>query len=309
MAGVWMRAAALVALAACAAGCGERDGDTDAGEKPPPYEVGYERAVALVEGSGLAASRSDDPKAIEQALREVQLNLAAANGDVVCERLTATGRYELARLRGGNAGACAKVVTEIGQRRQRERKRSKVSKVVAVDLFGSRASALLRDPGAGETYRVPFARDAAGRWLLTSLVLLDAEAIDNPPSGPTPPFVDPPRRIPREDLVDVQTDFARDRGESVCDDLTTAGQREAESYGRPGESCPDAVRTIKDRLVARGHQLRSSRLLSASIDGGRATLLVKDPGRPAYRVPVVVGPGDWKLTSLRYAEPIQLARR
>jgi hypothetical protein len=274
---------AAIALAVIVAGCGS----------------GGESA------SGFAAG---DQEMIERTLRDVQLGFAAGDGRAVCRELTATGFYELARLRGGTPGACARVIAEIGRRRRKERTRSKVSELVSADIDGDRASALLRDRGGEKTYRVSFIRDKAGSWKLTSLVLLDAEAIDNPPYGPTPPFDEPPRYIPEEDLYDIQTDFARGRGESVCDDLTPGGRREVRRYGRPGENCADAVRTIKDRLVAGGYQLRSSRLLSVTIAGDRATLLVKDPGRPRYRVPSVRGPGDWKLTSLRHAEPIELSR-
>ena len=237
----------------------------------------------------------------------MQDGLAAGDGRAVCGALTATGVYELGRLRGGEPGACARVVGEFGKRED-EMWKPKTFEVVSVDLHGGRASALVRASGRGAPYRVSFVRDGSGAWKLTSLVLLDADAIDNPPFGPTHPYEEPPREIPQEDLYDIQQDFARDRGASVCDDLTPAGRREVLAYGRAGESCEEAVETIKERLVTRGHQLRSSRLLSVSVDGDRATLLVKDPGRPAYRVPVVIGPGDWKLPSLRHAEPIELAR-
>lgn len=282
MAGRWTTSAALLLMLTGAIGCGGDAGGASDGD-----------------GSGTEA-------AIAQTLLSVQRGLAARDGEAVCGALTATGSYELGRLRGGGPGSCARMVGEIGVR-EHENWKPKAYEIVSVKLNGARASALLRVAG-GEPYRVPFARDKSGAWRLTSLVLLDVEAVDNPPYGPTRPYVEPPRKIPEEDLYDVQGDFARDRGESVCDDLTPAGRRELKPYGPPGESCPDTVRRIKDRLMLGGYQLPFSRLLSVSIDGGRATLLVKDPGRPPYRVPVVIGPGDWKLPSLRYAEPIELVR-
>lgn len=307
-----MATAAAALLATQLAACGNSDEvEAPPSSISPPAAVKYQRATSVAaqhdaDGSDPAAT---DGEQIREVLESVQIGLATGDGRAVCRALTPTGRYELARLRRGGPGACVRVIHEIGQRRRRDGDATDISKVVSVERHGNRASAKVRNtrakPFVGREFGLSFAK-IDGTWRLGSLVLLDTDAIDNLPGGHNPRFYEPPHYTIPEVLYDVQTDYLRYRGNSVCNDLTQAGQREIEKSGIGGrsETCEEIVPELLARSLAQGLQTWSTKVLSVRRSGNRAMMVVKNDGAKPYRVPVIREEGRWLLPTLTLAEPV-----
>jgi hypothetical protein len=267
---------ALIAGAALAAGCGSSDADGGA---------------------------STDP---EEALADIQAALADGDGAAACGALTPTGRYELDRLRTSTpAGGCERVVEEIGERADKPGWDKARPTLQSLTVDGKWAIARVPDAYGNDTV-VPLARRPDGKWALTSLSLLDADAIDAPPYGETPEYDEPARYTPPEVVYDVQTDILRHRVQSVCDDLTRAARRAIEATGEGDDTCETRLAEIVARDLAEGLQPLSSRVVAVRGNGERRTLIVKDIGGPRRKVPIVREEGRWRLTDVRHAVPIEL---
>lgn len=110
----------------------------------------------------------------------------------------------------------------------------------------------------------------------------------------------------KEVLTDVQADFPLLKGVHVCRDLSREMRRELRrSRLASSGKCDDGVVELALRNRAAGIDPLYSKVISIDVDGGRASAVVHDPGRPPRAVPFVrKGAGAWKLASLQAVEPI-----
>jgi hypothetical protein len=138
-------------------------------------------------------------------------------------------------------------------------------------------------------------------------------------SWPKPDFYDPHGASEeiqiREVITDVQRDFPARIGSGVCHELTPAGRREIVDTGISAyDTCKLIVPEIVRRMRAQGVAPRFPKVLKVTIDGARATALLREPGGEPYRIPLVKLPGidnGWKLPSLALLQPVgneQLAK-
>lgn len=101
-------------------------------------------------------------------------------------------------------------------------------------------------------------------------------------------------------LNDLQASFIAVDGKRFCGHLTRGGQAEVVRYGKavsmPG-SCPAIITKISKATRDAGVKQRPSRMLSARINGKKATALVKDANRRPEPMHFVKVDGSWKLPS------------
>ena len=241
------------------------------------------------------------------ALHEIQANLAAGHGAQVCRDLSSVGRIEVVTSGVGEQATCEQVVETIGAR-GRPATLERPWKVRSVTIRdGGQATILAAGPDGSPRY-VGFVRERRGVWKLATIESLVPGGLDVPTAGPGHDFGDPqdvgPKAAIKEVLYDIQSDFPRGLGSSVCWELSEAGQREIETSGIGSGSCQRRIPSIAKRALAAGFEPRFSRIRSVRIRGGRAGALVREPDGSLRRVPFVKGPHGWKAPSLTVAESI-----
>lgn len=276
----WAATISMVAAMSLAAGCGD-DEDDHAAKTPPQNPKG----------------------AIAKALNGIVSDLAAGNGAGVCGALSRAAAIEVATAGYGRLARCEDVIEAIAAKRGKRDGKALRYEVVSARRDGARATALVRTPGERPRY-FGFTQASDGTWRLPGLESLAPDAVRPPPEGPGSDFSDPAQggakaKI-REVIYDLQGDFPRGLGDSVCFELSAAGRREVEASGIGKGECADRIPEIARRALANGIGPRSSKILSVEVDGGRATAVLRDPGGPPYRAHLTFGPEYWKMARLHY---------
>lgn len=244
---------------------------------------------------------------IHDDLPRIQAELVAGNGPGVCESLSGAGEIETVTSGIGRLTECADVVEWIAARGRRLRVDEKPWKVRAITLR-DREAMVLAAAADGSSRYATFVETEKGEWKLDSLTALAPAALDNDPLGPGHDFSDPrgvsEKARVAEVVYDIEGDFPRGLGNSVCHELTPAGQRQIEQSAVGSGSCVDRIPEIAKRALAAGIAPRSSKVVSVQVDGRRATALLRDPATPPYRVDLELGSPDWKLVRITALLPI-----
>jgi hypothetical protein len=314
----WRAGARAVAVALAAvtlgllAGCGGGDDDggdakAQSGTSGGAEEISYKRAGELAD---IDDRLVDDPPGVkadvDEVLEDLQVSIALVQGLMACAELSTVAEMAVAQSVGSNdRRACRDVVDAIGEKRRKLGQKSPLSKVLSVSVRGNEATARVLYPD-GEIRYIPFVEDSDVVWRASSLDLVDDEAVEPSPEGPGSDKSDPrglsERELIEEVVYDLEGDFLLGKGSSVCFELTEDGQREIEQSGIGNGGCAQRIPTITKRALARGYQPRYSRIGKVTIDGKRATAVVKPTLRPRQQVHFVKTEGldgGWKATSVR----------
>lgn len=278
------------------------------------WRVAVALAVWLVAGCGSSDSGAEDgarqatPKQqIETALENAQTGLTERNGRAVCDELSHAETMQLAASAYQGLATCEGVVEALLKRHPVES--GDLPDVASIQIVGQRASVEAKQTGKRVPIYYAFDKER-GQWKLATVEVLLPADFTPPPLGPGRDFSDPTGLDTKgkieEVLYDLQGDFPEELGTSVCYELTAAGQREIEQSGIGSGSCPERVPEITRRAMRHGFKPRASEFLSITVNGKRATALVRDPGRPPYRVPFIKGPDRWAMPSLSYSSGIDL---
>jgi hypothetical protein len=281
-----------IAIAVLTTSCGDGgDGDTSSSSSPPSFKT---------QVSGLMDEMEDD--------------LEAGDGAGICESLTAETRLEVATAGFQHLTNCAAVFEEVARQRRASGLIKRRSKVISTQKYGGNGGALIKN-AEGSSGAVSFTANSVGGWALSKLESLEGMGLVRVAEleGPGHDFGDPANATDKgsveEVVYDLQGDFPRGLGSSVCYELSAAGQREVESSGIGKGDCVKRIPEIAKRARANGMRPRSSRILSVRISGGQAVAVLRDPGGEPYRARLVDVPQDgWKMERLGYATGIDLER-
>lgn len=110
-------------------------------------------------------------------------------------------------------------------------------------------------------------------------------------------------------LHQIQEDFENVDAAGFCSKTTAAERREVAAFGRNykhGTTCVAVIDNQAKAASKAGVEQRSTKLLSAKVNGDRATATVSNGGRPSEPLPFVKVDGEWKLAEVGF-EPDPLA--
>lgn len=261
-------------------------------------------------GCGSSTERESVKDQIATALVTLEADLTEGDGDGVCRALPQAASLEIATSGYHSLATCEGVVEAIARRRHVAGDKARRWSVISVRPNKEGAIARVRETG-GQPIYIQFKRGGDGRWRLATLEALGTPELRADAAGPGHDYSDPegpPKIKIAEVLHDLQGDFPRKLGNSVCYELSRAGRRQVETSGIGSGTCEQRIPEVTRRALSQGFEPMSSKILWIRIDRRRATALVRDPGGPAYRVPFVKEGEDWKMPSLQYVTGLDLDR-
>ncbi len=108
-------------------------------------------------------------------------------------------------------------------------------------------------------------------------------------------------------IAQAQQAFKAGDGQTACDGLNAAGQRDILDYGKAmgiKGGCPDIVKSIAKTNKAAGLEQPPTRVVAVRVRGQRATALIRIPGTGPVRQGYQKINGQWKQQPLGLADAL-----